>query len=1043
MPAPPRKTLHRQFVTLAFWLVGLAPLVAAQQLPLKSYTTADGLVSNRISRIVRDSRGYLWFCTENGLSRFDGSRFTNYAVEQGLPDDEINDLLETRGSVYWIATGNGLVRYNPKGLPLPIGQVSPRSDPMFVVYRLGGDRMASHIRSLYEDRSGAIWVGSWRGLYRLEQAGDQVKFHYVELGTPASELPNQIVRNILEDRRGALWLTTDSGLYRRRPDGTVDRFTRSHGFSSERLLGLIEDRQGRLWVGDRYGGLCLLVTSPNPSNPVVARQYAVKDGLGCDRIASLYQATDGRFWVGADCGLAELLPNVGSGSRRISTALSGEKLTDPRVWSLAEDSHGNLWVGTAHGAIKVARGGFTTYTEADGLGSRDICRLTETRSGEFCVYTKGDRQAFINRFDGKRFIATKLNLPSQVRPDECWYCLQDREGRWWIAPTGRLMRFPKVLRVDDLGRLRPEVFYPDIAARSRGQVWSIYEDRRGDLWISTTDRLRLLRWNRREAVVHAYSEAEVLPPTGNAATVYAEDRAGNLWLGFGSGELVRYANDRFEPFTSVDQLAAGTIEGLLVDSKQRLWIGFSHGGLVRIDDPAAERPIPITYTVADRLSSNRVRSIVEDNWGRLYIGTDHGLDRLDPATGRVRHFTTADGLANNQVKSSFRDSQGALWFGTHTGLSRLIPEPDPPQSPPAVLINRLQISGSPYPVSDLGEAAVSDLELARSQSNIQIEFAGIAFGAGERLRYQHKLEGADQDWSPLTEQREVNFANLAPGRYRFLVRAVNAAGVMSETPASFSFTILSPVWQRWWFLALAATTVGLAGYTVYRYRLAQLLKLERMRTRIATDLHDDIGSSLSQIAVLSEVSRQRLGKQENDVGESLAQIANTSRDLVDSMSDIVWAINPRRDRLSDLVQRMREFAGDVFTAREIEFNFRAPAAGLELRLDADLRRQLYLIFKEAVNNAARHSRCTQAEIEFEVAQDRLLLCVRDNGRGFGPDSDVAISRNGNGLASMRERAQALGGEIKIISQPEQGTAVKLNLPLSPRAGSRWRKYLLV
>jgi signal transduction histidine kinase len=311
------------------------------------------------------------------------------------------------------------------------------------------------------------------------------------------------------------------------------------------------------------------------------------------------------------------------------------------------------------------------------------------------------------------------------------------------------------------------------------------------------------------------------------------------------------------------------------------------------------------------------------------------------------------------------------------------------------------------------------------------------------LRYQHKLEGVDQDWGAFTEQRAVHLANLAPGSYRFLVRAVNAAGVVSEIPATFSFTILSPVWQRWWFLALAATMVGLAGYVVYRYRVAQLLKLERMRTRIATDLHDDIGSSLSQIAILSEVSRQLLGKEQNGVSESLAQIANTSRDLVDSMSDIVWAINPRRDRVSDLTQRMREFAGDLFTARDIEFSFRVPAGGLEVRLDSDMRRQLYLIFKEAVNNAARHSRCTRAEIEFEVAQDRLLLQVRDNGRGFDPNDDAGTSRNGNGLASMRERARALGGEIEIISQANPGTAVKLNLPLSPGAGSRWRRYLSV
>src|SRR5262249_47654428 len=154
--------------------------------------------------------------------------------------------------------------YNPKGLPTPNGRASPRANPMFAVYRPGGDRMTSIIKSLYEDRSGAVWVGTWQGLYRLGRAGDQVKFHFIELGMPANAPPDRVhvVRNILEDRQGALWLTTDSGLYRRRPDGAVDRFTRDHGFASERLLGLIEDRQGRLWVGDRFGGLCLLVASP-------------------------------------------------------------------------------------------------------------------------------------------------------------------------------------------------------------------------------------------------------------------------------------------------------------------------------------------------------------------------------------------------------------------------------------------------------------------------------------------------------------------------------------------------------------------------------------------------------------------------------------------------------------------------------------------------------------------------------------------------------------------------------------------------------------
>ena len=655
-------------------------LACAQQLPIKTYTIADGLVNNRISRIVRDSRGYLWFCTENGLSRFDGHSFTNYTTAQGLPDNEVDDILETRSGVYWIATGKGLCRYNPKGLPRPQQPGLPPANPMFVVYLPDGDRMGSAIKSLYEDRAGTLWVGTWRGLYRLEQVGDQAQFRHIELGMPTSEPQNQVVRNILEDRQGALWLTSDSGLYRRSPDGTVERFTRKHGLASERLLGLLEDRQGRLWVGDRNGGLCLLVATPHASRPVVDRLYTSKDGLGCIRVGALYESADGRFWIGTDCGLAELLGDADKARRNISMALSSKELTDPQVWSLAEDGHGNLWVGTATGAVKVIRGGFTTYTEADGLGSRYVCSVMETAAGELYVLTKGPQQTFLNRFDGKRFFAHKLNLPNQGHPVDCGHCLQDSEGRWWMTTAGELLRFPKTVQVDEWARLRPQAFDP--GAGARGDVFGIYEDRRGDLWISTRGRLRLLRWDRRAAAVHSYLEAEGLPPAGTVANLFAEDQDGNLWIGFGEAGLVRYANARFERFTAADWLPAGPVRSLFVDSKGRLWIACGRGGLARIDDPAASRPRVTTYTMAEGLSSNRVRSIVEDDWGRLYIGTDQSLDRLDPATGRIKHFTTTDGLANNHVTFSFRDSHGALWFGADTGLSRHVPESDASSAAP-------------------------------------------------------------------------------------------------------------------------------------------------------------------------------------------------------------------------------------------------------------------------------------------------------------------------------------------------------------------------
>ncbi|HSE38330.1 MAG TPA: ATP-binding protein, partial [Blastocatellia bacterium] len=372
--------------------------------------------------------------------------------------------------------------------------------------------------------------------------------------------------------------------------------------------------------------------------------------------------------------------------------------------------------------------------------------------------------------------------------------------------------------------------------------------------------------------------------------------------------------------------------------------------------------------------------------------------------------------------------KGDLWFGGKGGLSRLRPQPEPPKSPPPVLITGLRIGGETHQISALGETEIASIELGPDKNQVQIDFVALGFSPGEGLRYQYKLEGATEDWSQLADQRTVNFANLAPGRYRYLVRAVNADGVMSEPPASFSFRVLPAVWQRWWFVAIVAALVGLIAYALYRYRVRRLLELERVRTRIASDLHDDIGAGLSRIAVLSEVASHEAGNF-SAVTERLSVIARASRELVDSMSDIVWVINPERDHLRDLTQRMRRFASDLFTSRGIEFNFRAPVSDHHLKVGADVRRHIFLIFKESVNNILRHSECTKADLDLRVEGGWIVLTVTDDGAGFDP----ARTSDGNGLANIRERARVLGGRLRIDSGKGDGTTITVGVPVRATA----------
>jgi signal transduction histidine kinase len=492
-----------------------------------------------------------------------------------------------------------------------------------------------------------------------------------------------------------------------------------------------------------------------------------------------------------------------------------------------------------------------------------------------------------------------------------------------------------------------------------------------------------------------------------------------VWIGTSQG-LLRYADGRFAALGTGEGVPRGWIRALHVDLAGRLWIASSLGGLGRVDDPSAERPAIRTYRKADGLSSDNLYCVVDDAWGRVYVGTGQGVDRLDVATGRVKRFTSADGLPKGAVALGFRDRHGSLWFAATLGLARLDPEPEREREPPRTLVTGLRIAGVARAVSALGEPALAGLDLGADENSVSVDFLGLGVSLGEELRYQYRLEGTEGDWSAPSAERTVTFANLGPGSYRFLVRAIDADGRASPEPAAVAFTIAAPVWQRWWFLALAAALLAMAAYALHRYRVRRLLEIERVRTRIATDLHDDIGANLTRISVLSEVASYRSGGGD----DSLASIARISRESVASMSDIVWAVDPRRDSFRDLVRRMRELSDEALTMRGVDVRFSAPESDGDLRLGHELRRQLYLIFKEAINNASRHSDCARADVAVELDGHRLVLEVSDDGRGFDP----AAEADGNGLVNMRKRAEAMRARLEVRSAPGAGTTVRLEVP---------------
>ncbi len=1040
---------------LAAGLLLLLTLAAAparaEQLPVKHYTTADGLGSSKVTHIFQDSRGFIWFSTRDGLSRFDGYSFVTYDTRHGLSAPTINYLIETRAGVYWVATnGGGVCRFSPDAA----GTMAQNSGPLFTAYKVGDTRVTNNVNILYEDRENRLWAGTDDGLFLLETTADgRQEFRRVSLGNAESGRGDTAVWGVAQDAEGTLWVGTVMGVARLLPGGRVLHYPVAPAADGNPVRDLMLDREGRIWVAHRRG---LFMRVPEPAAAAAAaaspdsrmtafaagggRRFTTADGLADDSVRFLYQSSDGRLWFGTSGGLSVF---DGRAFRNYTTA---QGLIDNVIGRMCGDRDGNLWVSAYSGGVmRLALGGMVSYTESDGLGRRLIHAIYEDATGALVVVSDG---WFINRFDGARFTAVRPQMP----PDAAVYWtgqagFLDREGEWWLSSDRGLSRFGKAGRLEELAQQRPRAVYTSRDGLQDDFVFMLYEDSRGDLWVSTVggNEKGLVRWERAAETFRAFRTGVELPPSAptNSPSAFAEDKDGRLWIGFNDGGLLRYSGGRFEQFTTTDGLPAGAVTWLYRDRGGRLWLATNQGGLARIDDTAEARPRFKTYTTDDGLSSNNVRCITEDLEGRIYVGTARGVDRLEPATGRLRHYTLGEGLANDFLTTAFRDREGSLWFGTLGGLSRLVPAPEQPPQPKPALIGGLRIAGLPFPLSELGVADVPFLELGPGQNQVQLDFFAVSHRTGEDLRYQYMLEGADRDWGAPTAQRTINYATLQPGSYTFKVRAINADGVVSQRPATFSFTILPPVWQRWWFLALAALAMTAVVYLTYRYRVRRLLEIERVRTRIATDLHDDIGSSLTQISILSEVASQRVGRDGGaSVTEPLEMIANTSREMVDTMSDIVWAINPQRDRLSDLTHRMRRFASDILAARDIRFRFNAPPDEKVLKLGADLRREVYLIFKESVNNLAKHSGCTEAELDIHVAGDWLVVKVYDNGRGFDPAAAAGNGHHdgmgGHGLYSLRRRAAALGGSFEVESGKGSGTTVTLKVPV----GGRVRKKSL-
>jgi len=985
--------MWRTRVGLVAGLVAVAAHAGAERLPIRAFGTAEGLPHDHVLCVVPDSRGFLWLCTAQGISRFDGRRFVNYGAAQGLREPYVNDFVETRAGEHWLATnGAGVHRLDVAAA-------------RFVPHEVGESTASNRVNTLLEDERGRLWAGTDDGLFVRDGQG---AFRRLDLSSVA---PGRVQVRRLSRDAATILVATGAGLFRASREGSIERVAGPPGTSN--VYAALAARDGRLWIGQETGPR---VYEPDGSP---SADIPCQEAFGAAIVRVLFQRPDGGVLAGgrSERGLHECK----GASLRSYTKAHG--LRDNVVTALAEDRFGSLWIGTETGGVmRLAPGGFVTFDTADGLGHRRVISIFESAAGELVVQTA---MGYLNRLEDRRFAAVRPRLRVPPTIQSAHSMLQARDGGWWAATPRGLARYPPAASLAALARVEAASFHTQRDGLAGDDVGRPFEDARGDVWV-TTPGGALTRWERATGAFRRFGEADGLP-AGNATVSFGEDAGGTLWLGFREGGLARWRDGRFESFGEERGLPHAMTRALHRDTRGQLWAATTGGGLVRIEEPEAAQPRFRRYTTAEGLVSDHVRCLTDDGQGRLYLGTAVGVVRFDPDTGSAAHFTTADGLAQNEIQAAFRDREGALWFGTMDGVSRFVPPPDVSPAASPALIAAVSVGGRPRPLDAFGERAVPGLTIGPGDGGLRIDYFATDLSPEGRGLFEHRLVGAESGWSAPTSGDFVEYAALAPGRYRFEVRVQGARGAAAE-PAVVAFVVQPPLWRRAPFLAALAALGALLAYRFHRARVRRALELERVRTRIATDLHDDIGSSLSQIAIWSEVAAR--GSAEPAMRETLSGMAAACREAVDAMSDIVWAVNPAHDRLGDLVHRMRRFASDVFTAREIAFRFEATLPD-DLPLGTDLRRHVLLVFKEAVHNAARHSGCASAEATVALVDGCLRVSLRDDGKGFDPRA----RGDGHGLGSMRARARDLAGTLDVRSSAGAGTTVSLTVPLRGRSAS--------
>jgi signal transduction histidine kinase/ligand-binding sensor domain-containing protein len=995
-------------------------------------STAEGLSQTRVSQIVQDDLGFIWFGTQYGLDRYDGYEFKVFVHEAGransLSGAYVFSLFKDRSGMLWIGCNQTLDRLDPR-------------TETFTHYRVESDERAnlgSTVVHISQDHSGLLWLATGTGLHQLDPSTGAVVHYRHSADNPRGLSTNDVTWSG-EDRNGDFWVGTADGL---------DKFDRATGkvllhipIPDPIQVAFFEDHFGLFWIYHQFGtGLAIYDRASNTLTQYSFYQKEPSPGANTG-VLGMIEDRNGNLWLGSPgLGLLQFDRHNHRFIRYRNHPGDPHSIAEDKVIALFRDREGNIWTGlhsVGPNHFSVVKPQFEVFKhQADDPNSLSMdfvnAILEDSRGSLWLANDDG-----VNRLDRKTGKLTGIALGIGTKP-MIIDITEDRSGLLWFGTYGGLYSYDP-----NSGRLKSYRHNSaDPTSLSSDIVFRTFEDRAGNLWVATGDGLDLLDTDKQN--FHVYEpEHEV-----RVRQIYlriAEDEKGTLWLGTDRSGLQHfdpvthrftvYKSDPSDPSTLRDN----SVGAVYVASTHLIWIG-TEEGLNRLD-PATGKFT--AYDTRNGLSGNAVDCILEGDHGYLWMSTNRGLSRFNPSDGTFANYSEADGLPGTDLTgwaACFKSRRGELFFAGFAGAVGFFPDKlgEAPSGPQVVLTD-LELSGAPATIGAGGPlsrsiAYTGRIVLPHKINIFSLSFAGLRYFSPESNRYRYRLEGLGSNWYEVgSNERRATYTTLPAGSYTFRVQSATARGTWSEPGSSLQIVVLPAWWATWWFRAIYLTLIALTIWAAYVVRVRQLSRQLTMRmqervnerTRIARELHDTVLQGLASASLQLEVADRQIPG--DSTAKPLVQrISQMMRQLMDEGRHTVRGLRLRHSEEENLERALTQISNDLAAPRKVKYQ--VVVEGTPRSLRPLVREEIYRIGGEALANAFRHANASTVETMLEYGRARFRLLVRDDGQGIDPEV-LKGGREGHfGLSGLHERAAKIGARLKVRTAPGAGTEVDLLVP---------------